>query len=56
MNYTATTLQGMSTAHLEHLRLQVCLDFFAPESTDADREVLEGVLEFSGHKKAPAHG
>jgi hypothetical protein len=40
MNYTALTLQGMNPTQLEQLRLQVCLDFFAPESTDADREVL----------------
>lgn len=33
-------LQGMTTTQLEALRLQVCLDFFAPESTDTDRDVL----------------
>jgi hypothetical protein len=40
MNYTASTLNGMTTGQLEQLRLQVCLDFFAPETTDNDREVL----------------
>lgn len=35
-----TNLQGMTTTALEHLRLQVCLDFFAPDTTDADRDVL----------------
>jgi hypothetical protein len=40
MNYTATNLQGMSTAQLEQLRHQVLMDFFAPETTDADRDTL----------------
>lgn len=35
-----TTLTGLSTTQLEALRLQVCLDFFADETTNADREVL----------------
>jgi hypothetical protein len=35
-----TNLQGMSTTHLEQLRRQITLDFFAPETTDADREEM----------------
>ena len=35
-----TNLQGMTTAHLEQLRRQITLDFFAPESTDSDRDEL----------------
>jgi hypothetical protein len=40
MNYTASELQGMNTAQLEQLRTQVCLDFFASETTDEDRDIL----------------
>jgi hypothetical protein len=35
-----TNLQGMSTRALEQLRHQVLMDFFAPETTDADRDTL----------------
>jgi hypothetical protein len=35
-----TNLQGMSTAALEQVRRQISLDFFAPETTDTDRETL----------------
>jgi hypothetical protein len=35
-----TTLQGMSTAHLEQLRTQIALQFFADETTDNDREEM----------------
>jgi hypothetical protein len=40
MNYTVTNLQGMSTKQLEQLRHTVLMDFFAPETTDADRDTL----------------
>jgi hypothetical protein len=42
MNYTASNLQGMSTNQLESLRHQVLMDFFAPETTNADRDTLIG--------------
>jgi hypothetical protein len=35
-----TDLQGMSTGQLEQLRTRIALDFFAPDTTDNDREVL----------------
>jgi hypothetical protein len=35
-----TDLQGMNTTQLEQLRRQITLDFFAPETTDADREEM----------------
>jgi hypothetical protein len=34
------SLQGMTTRALEQLRTRIALDFFAPETTDNDREVL----------------
>jgi hypothetical protein len=40
MNHTAPTLQGMTTTQLEQLRRQINLDFFAPETTDDDRDVM----------------
>jgi hypothetical protein len=40
MNYTALNLNGMNTAQLESLRHTVLMDFFAPETTDADRDTL----------------
>jgi hypothetical protein len=40
MNYTALNLNGMNTAQLESLRHTVLIDFFAPETTDADRDTL----------------
>ena len=33
-------LQGLTTAHLEQVRRQITLDFFAPETTDNDREEM----------------
>jgi hypothetical protein len=35
-----TNLQGLTTAHLEQVRRQITLDFFAPETTDTDRDEM----------------
>jgi hypothetical protein len=34
------SLQGLTTAHLEQLRTQIALQFFADETTDTDREEM----------------
>jgi hypothetical protein len=36
-----TSLTGLSTAQLEHLHTQACLDYFADETTEADRDMLD---------------
>jgi hypothetical protein len=36
-----TNLTGMTTAQLEQLHTQACLDYFADETTDSDRDILD---------------
>jgi hypothetical protein len=36
-----TNINGMNTAQLEQLHLQACSDYFAPETTEQDRDVLD---------------
>ena len=46
---TESNLKGLSTAHLESLRRQITLDFFAPETTD---EMRDHMCKFDDKLKA----